>query len=154
VKKSLDGVVLFTATISQESPAGEPVSLSLQLKNLGTELLVFDDCSLDTFVLKVKTKVGIIVPTTRYLENLQAPRKGKAPPVNIARHVNIELAPGKEAGVALPLHRFLDLSLHGDYVVSVEARFTVKGTSGKIGIENLPFTIRWVPSLRRITEVK
>ena len=35
VKKSLDGVVLFTATISQEPRASEPVSLSLQLKNLG-----------------------------------------------------------------------------------------------------------------------
>jgi hypothetical protein len=152
VKKSLDGVVLFQATISPESRAGEPVSLSLQLKNLGTELLVFNDSPLNTVLLKVRTKDGALVPKTRYLEDLVKPaNKGGAR--DVARDVDIELAPAKEAGVTLPLHRFFDLSLHGDYVVSVEARFTVKGTVGKIAIENLPFTIRHVP-FGRITNVK
>ena len=161
VKKSLDGVVLFTATIPQESPAGEPVSFSLQLKNLGKELLVFNDSPFGTLLLKVKTKDGTVVPATRYLESRFKGAKRGAPGVSRARYVDIELAPGKEAGVTLPLHRFYDLSLDGDYVVSVEARFTVKGKSGKaaddkaekIAIENLPFTIRHVP-FGRITKVK
>jgi hypothetical protein len=149
LKKSVDGLVLFTATIPQESRAGEPVSLSLQLKNLGKELLVFDDNVLDTFVLIVKTKDGTVIPVTRYLDDILARRKG-----NRGRFVQIELEPSKEAGVALPLNRFFDLSRDGEYAVSMEARYAVKRTDGKIAIENLPFTIRWVPSLSRITRVE
>jgi hypothetical protein len=154
VKKSLDGVVLFTATISQETRASEPVSLSLQLKNLGEELLVFNDGPLDTFLLKVKSKDGTVVPATRYLEFLGERAKGGKPRVERARDVIIELAPGKQAGVTLPLYRFFDLSLDGEYVVCVEARFTVKRGSGKIAIESLPFTIRYVRPFLRIMEDK
>jgi hypothetical protein len=102
--------------------------------------------------LKVSRKDGAVVPKTRYLEDLVKPDKiGRAP--DVARKVIIELAPGKEAGVTLPLNRFFDLSLDGEYVVSVEARYRVKRIPGKIAIENLPFTIRQVP-FDRITTVK
>lgn len=153
VKKSLDGVVLFTAAIPQESPAAEPVRLSLQLKNLGKTLLVFNDSAFDTFLLEVKTKDGAVVRATRYLEELVKPAKGRAPHVERARDVDIELAPGKEAGVTLPLHQLFDLSLDAEYVISIEARFTVKGASGKVAIENLPFRIRHV-AFGRITKVR
>ena len=152
VKKALEGVVLFTATIPRESAASGPVSLSLRLKNLGKELLVFDDSSLDTFLLKVRRKDGAVVPKTRYLEDLLKPGKIGRPP-DVARKVIIELAPGREAGVTLPLNRFFDLSQDGEYVVSIEARYTVNRIPGKIAIENLPFTIRHVP-FDRITTVK
>lgn len=153
VKKALGGVVLFTATISEKSRASEPVSLSLQLKNLGEELVVFNDSPFDTFLLKVKTKDGTVVPATRYLESRFKEGKVGAPDVDRARHVDIELAPGKEAEVTLPLDRLFDLSLAGEYVVSVEARFTVKRTPGKIAIENLPFRTDHA-SFVRITNVK
>lgn len=161
VKKSLDGVVLLTATIPQEARAGEPVSVSLQLKNLGKQRLAFSDSPLDTFLLKVKTKDGAFVPKTRSLEDLVKPDKpGGAR--NVARYVDIRLAPGEEAGVTLTLNRMFDVSLEGEYLVSVEARYAVKGKSGKaaddkadkIAIENLPFTIRWVPFLQRIKKVE
>jgi hypothetical protein len=120
---------------------------------LGEELLVVNDSALDTFLLKVKTKDSTVVRATRYLEDLVKPAKPGAPDVQRARNVIVELAPGEEATVTLPLDRFFDLSLHGEYVVSVEARFTVKRASGKIAIENLPFTIRHVP-FDRVTKVK
>src|SRR5262245_14432970 len=69
-KKPLEGVALFTATIPQTSPETERVSLSLQLTNLGKELLVFNDRPMETFSVKVKKKDGALPPTTRYFKAL------------------------------------------------------------------------------------
>src|SRR5437899_293410 len=88
-KKSLDGVVLFTATIAPESRESEPASLSLQLKNLGMELLVFNDRPMETFSVKVKKKDGALLPATRYLKELMDESKRRH------RDVLIELPQGE-----------------------------------------------------------
>jgi len=141
-KKPLEGVALFTATIPQTSRETEPASLSLQLTNLGKERLVFNDRPMETFAVKVKKKDGALLPTTRYFKELIDESK------RADRNVLIELASGKKARVTLSLERLFDLSLEGEYLVDVEARFTVKRAAGKIAIENLPFTIRAAPFVR------
>lgn len=147
VKKSLDGVVLFTATIAEKSLATEPVLLSLQLKNDGEEILAFSDVPFDTFLLKVKTKDGAVVPATRYLESRLKPERERG------RYVIIELAPGKAAGLTLPLDRLFDLSLEGEYLVSIEAKFTANRVAKKVVVENLPLRMQHPPFVR-ITNVK
>ena len=142
-KKPLEGVALLTATIPQTSPETERVSLSLQLTNLGKELLRFNDRPMETFSVKVKKKDGALLPTTRYFKELIDELK------RADRNVLIELASGKKARVTLSLERLFDLSLEVEYLIDVEARFTVKGAAGKIAIENLPFTIRSTPFVRR-----
>jgi hypothetical protein len=149
-KSSLDAVALLTAAIPQESLATESVSLSLKLKNLGKDLLVLDTFALDTFHLVLKTKDGAAVPATRYLEHLQPPGKKR----KRTRVTVISLEPGKEAGVSVPLGRFFDLSLDGEYVVSVKAWFLVNGSSVQIAVDDLPFKIRWAPPDIDITRGK
>ena len=123
-KKPLEGVALLTAT------------------NLGKELLRFNDRPMETFSVKVKKKDGALLPTTRYFKELIDESK------RADRNVLIELASGKKARVTLSLERLFDLSLEGEYLVDVEARFMVNRAPKKIAIENLPFTIRAAPFVR------
>jgi hypothetical protein len=134
-EKSIEGVVVLAAEIPRISVAGQTIPLSLELKNLGKEVVVFSDSVVTTFSIKMKTKEDTFVPPTLYLRWLDEVAQKKK------RASIIELAPGKKASVVVNLDRLFDVSLFGEYSVAIEANYRVKQTPGRVVIDKLDFTI-------------
>ncbi len=131
-------VVTLTASIPGKTPAGEHIPLTLELRNIGKQRVVFGDAVFDTFALEVKTKEGTVVPQT-YWGRWQH-KTGKE-----ARKVLIELDPGKTAAVTFDLDRLFDLSGFGEYTLRVQARVRAGKEPRSVVVERLAFEVGLTP---------
>jgi hypothetical protein len=120
--KAADGWQLSALPERQKVPAGEPVVVTLTLKNVGKGSLVYGEASpQDDYarMVTVTDEIGAAtVPKTRYGKSFQG-----AP---VKRFVTRTLRPGQEVTAKLYVSRVFDMTVGGTYRITVQHPFAFK----------------------------
>ena len=133
------GCSISISTTKPQYASGEPVSLIIDLKNVGTTNLVVERGTFAHYDITVLFGNGDHVPMTLFGKR-ELERKHLAGSLAL-----LTLKPGEQTSLEIPLSRLFDFSLTSSYKVSVSRQVRMPGTGSwvmvhsnevEIGVDN------------------